>query len=177
MLQVTKQDEGRKVELKGAPVTPRTFSVRDADGNVIEGATGSVGYGLYAPIIIDGLRHQLTMNIVVNGSKKWTDADKLAWIDGHSYGVEVDVTGYADTFRNAKNTGWRLNTQLLVVGQACTVSGSLVLSGKTVKAEGEKAKRNAEREARATAAVQKHEAALAKAREAREKAIAALKGA
>lgn len=172
---VEKSADGRTVVLKGLPLTPRVFSVRDADGKAIEGAMGSLGYGSYSAIMVDGLRHNLTMNVVVNKSKSLPDSDKQAWLDAHKDAIEADVAGYADTFRNASNTGWRFNSQTVVAGQACTVSGSLVLSGKTVKAVGKKAKRAAERLAREEAAAAKHEAALVKARADHDKAIAALK--
>lgn len=174
MLQIAVVNDGKTVELKGVPVSPRTFSVRDAEGKVVEGATGSVGYGVYAPVMIDGLRHQLTVNVVVNKSKLWTDEQKLAWI-GAAMDTEVDFGGYADTFRNKANSGWRINSQGMVGGVACTFSGSLVLSGKTIKAAGAKAAKAAAREVKLESAAAKHEAAMQKSREARDKALAALK--
>lgn len=175
MLTIEKVGDGRTVTLKGLPLTPRTFAVRDEDGKVVEGATGSLGYGLYTPVVIDGLRHQLTLNVVVNKSKGWTDDEKLEWMAANTAAIEAEVSGYADTFRNAANTGWRINAQGIVAGKACTFSGSLVLSGKTVKAEGKKAQKQAAKQVKAEAAVARHDAAIAKAQEAKDKALAALK--
>lgn len=176
MLEVVKVDDGRGVVIKGLPLTPRMFAVRDENRKVVEGKTGSVGYGFYGAIMVDNMRHQLTVNVAVNKSKLWTDDAKLAWLDEHNDAIESAVGGYADTFTNKSNTGWRINSQLVIAGQACTASGSLVLSGKTVAATGKKAKKAAERVAREEMAAAKHQAALDKARADRDKALAALKG-
>lgn len=145
-------------------VEPRSFAVRDESGAKVEGALGSVGYGAYEPVVIDGLRHQLSLNIVVNKSKGWNTGDKKAWLELHKDAVQLEVSGYADEFKKAGNTGWRVNSQVLVGGEKCTASGSLVLSAKTVKASGDKAAKAAQAAADKEAAYKAHEAAKKAAR-------------
>lgn len=130
-----------------AELAPRDFS------------TGSVGYGAYTAMTVDGIRHQLTLNVVVNGSKKWTDEAKLAWLDAHKDAVVATVTGYADVFKS-ENSGWRFNSQQMVGGHNCTVSGALVLSKKTVAAAAAKAEKTRAKMEREKAAIKAHADAL-----------------
>ena len=121
--------------------------------------TGSVGYGFYGPVQIEGVRHQVTVNVVVNGSKKWDDEKKVKWLEKNANGATIHAEGYPDTFKSG-NTGWRINAAAVINGEQCTISGSVILSKKTVAQAGAKAEKNAAKAARLAEGKAQHEAAL-----------------
>lgn len=139
---------GTSVVLKGEVGSPRIFS------------TGSVGWNISASIMLGGIKHQLSANVVVNKSKAWDDETKLAWQEGRvDKTFPVEAIGTPDTFQSG-NTGWRFNTQTYVDGRNCTVSGSLVLSKKTIERMEAKKEKIAAKIKKQETAVEDHKAAL-----------------
>ena len=132
-------------------------------GIVVEGrlfTTGSVGFNISAAVLIGGIKHQLSANVVGNKSKTWDDDTKLKWVADHATGNwNIEAVGTPDTFSSG-NTGWRFNTQTVVDGRNCTVSGSLVLSKKTIAKIEAKKEKVAAKIAKQEKAVEDHRAAL-----------------